>query len=65
MAPPVSLNSQELLDAINRLITKHSVTHPDLTGELLAIRDHLIDSKDLATAALQLAAWVKFIFDTL
>lgn len=65
MAPPMSLNSQALLDAINRLITKHDVIHPDLTGELLAIRDHLIDTEDLATASLQLAVWVKFIFDTL
>ena len=65
MAPPMSLNSQALLDKINRLITNHDVTHPDLTGELLDIRDHLINTEDLATASLQLAVRVKFIFDTL
>lgn len=55
-----------LLDAI---IDKHKDSDPDLHKNLCAYRESLIQAlkqgrnKDAAKLALQIASWIKFVFD--
>lgn len=62
---------QALLDALDRIATTHGSSHPELLGDLQQLRNALIEAhrrnarRELAQAALQVASWVKFIFDHL
>lgn len=62
---------QALLNALDRIASTHGSQHPELLGDLRKLRQEIVDADrrnttlDLAKAALQIATWVKFIYDLL
>lgn len=63
--------SAALLAQMDKLISVHGESNPELLKDLLALRAELELARrrnraaDFSRAALQIAAWVKFIFDHL